>query len=111
MPDQLDDLIPRIYEAALEPEYWPDVLRSVSQVTGDSVALLCHEPLTRLVCNEPLPLTPGVGERWTHNFDRGVLERSSPSCWTVAGNPLVAATTSAPVGAVFDRREFLDDEA
>lgn len=110
MSDQIDDLIPRIYEAALEPECWPEVLRNVSELTGDSVALLCHEPLTRLF-DEPRPLTPGIGERWTHNYDRSVLERSSPSCWTVAGNPLVAATTYAPVGAVFDRRQFLDDDA
>lgn len=110
MSDELDDLIPQIYEAALEPEHWPEVLRGVSRLTGDSVTLLCHEPLTRLL-DEPRPLTPGVGERWTHNYDRSVLEKGSPSCWTVAGNPLVAATTYAPVGAVFDRRQFLDDDA
>jgi len=101
MPDRIEDLIPRIYEAALEPEHWPDVLRGISRLTGDSVVYLCHEPLIRF----------GAGYRWTHNFDLSVLEKWTEEEWTRDGNPSIAAVIDAPVGTPFDRRAVFDDHA
>ena len=39
-------LIPSIYDAAVEPEQWPDILRRLSELTGNSATYLCHVPMT-----------------------------------------------------------------
>jgi hypothetical protein len=55
-----DKLISGIYDAALEPERWDEILRNISRVFGGATIYLCQEHVQRF----------GLGDIWTRNFDR-----------------------------------------
>ena len=94
----MNKLVAQIYDAAIEPEQWPDVLRQLSDLTGHSSIYLCHTPLTE----------PSAGYNWLHEFDPSAVKAYKRDHATpdYAG---VAACIVNPVGSLIDRRKIADD--
>ena len=96
----IEKLVAQIYDAAIEPEQWPDALRQLSEMTGHSSIYLCHTPLTE----------PSAGYNWLHEFDPSSVkaykrEHATPD---YAG---VASCIVNPVGSLIDRRKIADDRS
>ncbi len=100
LASDFDHLIAAIYQAAIEPETWPEILAAVSTLTGQASLYLCHVPT----------VAPGEGNIWTHAFD--------PDCLAVyklnyAGQQYsgVRLCLTLPPGQLVDRRAYFDDAA
>lgn len=91
-------LIPSIYDAAVEPEQWPDILRRLSELTGNSATYLCHVPMTN----------PAAGYTWLHEFDPASVEAYKRDFAGPHYSGVMACIVN-PVGALIDRRAIADD--
>lgn len=95
----LNDLIGLIYEAALQPQLWPQVLEQVANITPCAVATLySHDTSTRTsVIHESFGLDP--------NFLQDYFDR-----WAAA-NPVIDAMTLLDPGEVAGLAPLIDYEA
>jgi DNA-binding CsgD family transcriptional regulator len=97
---EADGLIGSIYEAACEPQLWPDVLQQLSRMVGGASLYLCHVPIT----------APSTGYTWTHDFDPAcVAAYKRDYCGPHYSG--VRACITQPVGVLQDRRHLFDDDS
>jgi len=82
-----DDLISAIYEAALEPEYWPEVLARIASHVGADAMIFGTGPLECL----------WEGECWSHGLDREAVAALS-RCEVMAASAYVIALRVLPLG-------------
>jgi DNA-binding CsgD family transcriptional regulator len=100
LESDFDLLVGAIYQAAMEPEGWPEVLAAISARTGNSTLYICHDPLP----------TPAKGFIWTHNFDPDSLAAYKRDYAGPQYSGLRVCAGLAP-GQLIDRRAYFDDDA
>jgi DNA-binding CsgD family transcriptional regulator/PAS domain-containing protein len=95
----IEDCIGSIYDAALSPEHWDGAVQQIGATFGAKVLLL-HGGLRCL---------DDGGGAWSHGIDpatyNGPQELRTPE-----HNPGLRVALAAPVGHIFDRREFITDD-
>jgi DNA-binding CsgD family transcriptional regulator/PAS domain-containing protein len=94
VPDA-DDLIPALYEAALEPEGWPEVLAGIARAAGATAALVGSAPLARMA----------EIRVWTHDFEPSAVAALSEE-GVIDGSVYPGPLLTRPVGAVSDLGAF-----
>lgn len=93
--------LPEIYDAALDPGYWPEALAAISNRVGYGCGVtLVHSSLSCFA----------EGDIWMHQVDVESYRRSPPDLLTPEGNPGIRAALRAPLGQLVDRRSFLLEE-
>jgi DNA-binding CsgD family transcriptional regulator len=95
----IEDCIGPVYEAALSPEHWDDVVDGIGRTFGAKVLLL-HGALDCLADG---------GGGWSSGVDPDSY-RSTPHLMRPENNAALRVALAAPVGHIFDRREFITDE-
>lgn len=92
-----ENVIGSIYEAACEPQMWPDILRDLSQTVGGAALYLCHVPMA----------APAAGYTWTHDFDPACVAKYKRDY--APHEPDVRVGITQQVGILQDRRAVYDD--
>lgn len=100
LASDFDLLVGAIYQAAMEPEAWPEILAAISTLTGRSSLYICHDPLQ----------TPAKGFIWTHAFDPDSLAAYKRDYAGPQYSGLRVCVGLA-AGQMIDRRAYFDDAA
>ena len=93
-------LLTGIYDAALEPDLWPDVLDRLRRLVDCRSGGILHGTLN------PMTLTV----KGATGFDPVVMERARDILDDPTGNPFFLNMTMLEVGVPVPRQKFLDDE-
>jgi DNA-binding CsgD family transcriptional regulator len=95
----IEDCIGSIYDAALSPEHWDGAVDRIAEVFGARVLLL-HGGLHSLAEGGG-GSSSGI-DPWSY--------RSTPEMMRPENNAALRIALAAPVGHIFDRREFITDD-
>lgn len=95
-----NDLVGRIYDAALDPALWPDVLDRLRRLVDCRAGILLHGSLA------PLSLTV----KGAHGVEESALAKVQGVFGDSGDNPFVDSLPMLKVGVPVPRQDFIDDE-